>query len=105
MYFNCCCSCSFEREIIKIGQSSHKMYSNNIVNFQESTTILNTCSKKSGNLLKALRILGIDLSDFSVRFDTRLFYSGSSARTNRHSCVVDTKNTLSYWHSCLDAKL
>ena len=50
---NCCCSCSFEAEIIKIGQSSHKMYSNNIVNFQESTTILNACTKKSGNLLKA----------------------------------------------------
>ena len=39
VYFNCFCSCSFEPEIIKIGQSSHKMYSNNIVNFQESTTI------------------------------------------------------------------
>ena len=25
-YSNCCCSCSFEPEIIKIGQSSHKMY-------------------------------------------------------------------------------
>ena len=34
---NCCCICLFEPEIIKIGQSSHKMYSNNIVNFQEST--------------------------------------------------------------------
>ena len=32
------------------------MYSNNIVNFQESTTILNACTKKSGNLLKAPRI-------------------------------------------------
>ena len=53
VYSNCCCSCSFEAEIIKIGQSSHKMYSNNIVNFQESTTILNACTKKSGNLLKA----------------------------------------------------
>ena len=31
------------------------MYSNNIVNFQESTTISNACTKKSGNLLKALR--------------------------------------------------
>ena len=41
VYSNCCCSCSFEPEIIKIGQSSHKMYSNNILNFQESTTILN----------------------------------------------------------------
>ena len=29
----CCCSCSFECEILKIGQSSHKMYSNNILNF------------------------------------------------------------------------
>ena len=55
VYSNCCCSCSFEPEIIKIGQSSHKMYSNNIVNFQESTTILNACIKKSGNLLKAPR--------------------------------------------------
>ena len=50
MYSNCCCSCSFEPEIIKIGQSSHKMYSNNILNFQESTTILDACTKKSGNI-------------------------------------------------------
>ena len=45
VYSNCCCSCSFEAEIIKIGQSSHKTYSNNIVNYQESTTILNACTK------------------------------------------------------------
>ena len=49
VYSNCCGNCWFEPEIIKIGQSSHKMYSNNIQNFQESTTILNTCTKKSGN--------------------------------------------------------
>ena len=55
MYSNCYCSCSFEAEIIKIGQLSHKMYNNNIVNFQESMTILNACTKKSGNLLKAPR--------------------------------------------------
>ena len=36
VYSNCCCSCSFEPEIITIGQSSHKMYRNNILNFQES---------------------------------------------------------------------
>ena len=29
------------------------MYSNNILNFQESTPILNACTKKSGNLLNA----------------------------------------------------
>ena len=45
VYSNSSCNCSFEREIIKIGQSSHKMCSNNIVNFQESTTILNACTK------------------------------------------------------------
>ena len=43
VYSNCCCS--FEPEIIKIGQSSHKMYSNKILNFQESTAILNACTK------------------------------------------------------------
>ena len=56
VYSNCCCSCSFEPEIIKIGQSSHKMYSNKILNFQESMTILNACTKKSGNLLNAPHI-------------------------------------------------
>ena len=56
VYSNCYCSCWFEPEIIKIGQSSYKMYSNNILNFQESTTILNACTEKSGNLLKASRI-------------------------------------------------
>ena len=30
---------------LKNSQSSHKMYSNNIVNLQESTTILNACTK------------------------------------------------------------
>ena len=44
-YSNSCCRCLFEAEMIKIGQSSHKMYSNIIVNFQESTTILNASTK------------------------------------------------------------
>ena len=34
VYSNCCCSCSFEPEILKIGQSSHKIYSNNTMNFK-----------------------------------------------------------------------
>ena len=46
MYSNCCCSSSFKPEIIKFGQSSHKMESNNILNFQESTTILMPVQKK-----------------------------------------------------------
>ena len=52
MYSNSGCGCSFETEIIKIGQSSHKMYSSNIVNFQESTTILNACTKKVWKLIE-----------------------------------------------------
>ena len=51
MYSNCCCSCAFELEIIKIGQSSHMMYSIKLQNFQESTII-----KMSGNFLNAPRI-------------------------------------------------
>ena len=46
VYSNCCCSCSFKPEIINIGLSSHKIYSNNILKFQESATILNACTKK-----------------------------------------------------------
>ena len=45
VYSNSCCSYSFEPEIIRIGQSSHNMYSNNIRNFPESTTILNAWTK------------------------------------------------------------
>ena len=51
VYSNCCCSWSFEAEIIKIGQSFHKMYSNNIMNFQESTTILNARMKRVWKLI------------------------------------------------------
>ena len=52
VYSNCCCSCSSEPEIINIGQSSHKMYNNNILNFQESTTILNACTKNVWKLIE-----------------------------------------------------
>ena len=46
VYSNCCCSCWFEPEIIKIGQSFHALFSKNIQNFQEPATILNACTKK-----------------------------------------------------------
>ena len=60
VYSNSCYSCWFEAEIIKICQSSYKMYSNNILNFQESTPILNACTKKSGNLSYAPRMSSPD---------------------------------------------
>ena len=50
VYSNCCCSCSFEPEIINIGQSSHKTYSKNILNFQESSPISNTHMKYIVNI-------------------------------------------------------
>ena len=76
MYFNSCCSCSFEPEIIKISQLSHKMSRNNIVNFQESTTILNACIKKSENLLKAPRNMCLLCCWilFSVAFHFQLYF-------------------------------
>ena len=55
VYSNCCCSYSFEPEIIKIGQSSHKIYSNNILNFSRVYDNFKCHTKKSENLLKAPR--------------------------------------------------
>ena len=46
VYSNWCCRYWCKPEIIEIGQSSHKLYSNKILNFQVSTTILNACNKK-----------------------------------------------------------
>ena len=51
VYSNWCCNCWFEPEIIKIGRSSQKMYSNNRVNFHESTTILNAHTKNVWKLI------------------------------------------------------
>ena len=74
VYSNCCCSCAFESEIIKISQWSHKMYSNNILNSQESMTILNACTKKSGNLLNTPRKFRIQLSIIWSNYSCILFY-------------------------------
>ena len=59
VYSISCCRCSFEAEIIKIGQSSHKRYSNNIVNFQESTTILNVYTKKVWKPIECTSYVGM----------------------------------------------
>ena len=52
VYSNSWCSCPFEPEIIKIGKSSHRMYCNNILNFQESNTMLNACTEKGWKLIE-----------------------------------------------------
>ena len=51
VYSNSCCSYWFKPEIMKNNQSASKMYSNNILNFQESTTILNAHTKKVWKLI------------------------------------------------------
>ena len=51
VYSNCYCSCSFEAEIIEIGQSSYEMYSNIILNFQDYSSILNAHTKKVRKLI------------------------------------------------------
>ena len=56
MYSNSYCSYKFAPKQEKIGQSSHKEYSNNILKYLEFTAIINACTKKSGNLLNAPRI-------------------------------------------------
>ena len=52
VYSNCYSSCWFEAEIIEIGQSSYKMYNNNLLNFQVSTPILNAYTKKVWKLIE-----------------------------------------------------
>ena len=54
VYSNSCCSSLFEAEIITMGQSSNEMYSNNILNFQKYTTILNACTKSLENYWRHL---------------------------------------------------
>ena len=57
VYSNCCCSYSFEPGIMRWLANFYKIYSNKILNFQESTIILNAHTKKSGNLLYAPHII------------------------------------------------
>ena len=64
------------------------MYSNNIVNFQESTTISNACTKKAGNLLNAPRnviclhlVLNAKQFNLTHRQDPIRYYYSESERT------------------------
>ena len=61
VYSNSWCSCSFESGIIKMGQSSDKMYSNKILNSQESVTILNASKKQVWKLIEVITYLWTSL--------------------------------------------
>ena len=71
VYSNCCCSCSFELEIIKTSQPSHKINSNSIMNFQESRTILNTCTKKDWKSIECTTYLKQHLRTRLMRKSTK----------------------------------
>ena len=90
MYSNYCCSSSFEPEIIRIGQSSHEMYSNNIVNFQESRVILNANTKKFWKLMHLVSCIYtcehvyvyISLSNIYI-----YIYTHTPTQIDIHECV------------------
>ena len=90
MYSNSCYSCSFESEIIKIGQSSRKMYSNNTINLQESTSILDPCTKKVWKLIEGTTYVQ--------------FVSPQTVHTCMYMCTNSTAwagcDTESYKHVC-----
>ena len=52
MYSNSYCSYKFAPKQEKIGQSSHKEYSNNILKYLEFTAIINACTKKVWKLIE-----------------------------------------------------
>ena len=92
-------------EIIKISQSSHKMYSNNILNFQDSTTILNACTKGVGKLIEfttythshANLVTMTQLLDYLYR---GFFYGGEGLWRTSQICWLDwqQKNGASMCH-------
>ena len=81
VYSNSCCCCSFEPEILKVAQSSHKMY------FQESTTILNAHTKRVWKLIVCTPYLFVEWKLFSgiQVFGQTIFWSLQS-RTQHDIC-------------------
>ena len=95
VYSNSCWSRSFESEIIKIRQSSHKMYSNNILNFQESTTILNAHMKKVWKFIVCTSYLSIfSLYYYSLWKFFTLVFSGGFPQSFRDSQSPHVSSTL-----------
>ena len=87
VYSNCCCSCSFEPKIIKIVLSSHKISSNNILNFQDSTTILNVCIK---SVEMHHVYIYIYIVCVCVRARTSAYINGNSRSTMLHGLLFFT---------------
>ena len=74
VYSNSCYSCSFEAEILKTCQSSPKIYSNNILNFKESTPILKAYTKKVWQLIEGTTYLFSDLQSSAPSLSHNNFF-------------------------------
>ena len=65
-----------------MNQSSHKMYSNNMLNFQESTTLLNAYTKKVWNLIEGITYIYIYIYICVIKiifyFDICLYFLDTS---------------------------
>ena len=68
LYSNYCCSSSFEAEIIKIDQSSHKKYSNNIVNFWRVYNNFKCLYKKGLETYWSHHVVSTDVLIWLVKF-------------------------------------
>ena len=67
------------------------MYSNNILNFQESMTILDACTKEIWNLIECIYIY-IDIYIY-IGLMSRVFANGSGDQSSIPSCHIhDLKN-------------
>ena len=100
VYSNCCCSCSFESEIITIGQSSHKIYSNNLLNFQECTTIVHACTKKKKKKIwKRIEGTSYNLRKFCEGKVWRISYPITKFIVNWNIVVLDDKDVLLFFYS------
>ena len=71
------------------------MYNNNILNLQESATILNTCTKKSGNLLNVLcKSLAVGVTSEVGLLLTDVFQCYLSASVSVSISVSETRYLL-----------
>ena len=103
VYSNFCSTRSFEAKIIKIGLSSHNIYTNNILNFQESTTILNAYTKKVWKLIECttyiqLAIL-LRIIDF-IGSQSVFFFFVFAFGIIKLDSVSYSRLTLLYLHVC-----
>ena len=86
MYSNSYCSYKFAPKQEKIGQLSHKEYSNNILKYLEFTAIINACTKKVWKLIECTSYHDLESarwpvphSDESSSFvHAAMFYSSES---------------------------